>query len=299
MLPMLKRLPISLLARLPVRLSGTCLLCRIILVALLTCSMAEANDSEGFQPPANVSANMMWSFILAENAVNENLSRIESELSNASHDLGESGIEGKASEQVLEKLLRMDPSQIDIITVGCNGTVMEVMPDSYQSIKGANIGDQGQIKELFASKVGAGYDFIKTIEGSGALNIAEPVFDEQGQLVGAVSLLINASDLFHRTLAPFQPSTGNAKLWIMQAENGRVLYDTDASQIGLTLSDPVYRSFPQLLELGRRVSRERTGFGSYEFFDQDHRKTIKKGVYWTTLANPGVEIRLLLTVELD
>ena len=92
---------------------------------------------------------------------------------------------------------------------------------------------------------------------------------------------------------------GKSKLWVMRAKDGMNLYDTDRSQIGLNLSSPIYQRFPETLNLGKMACQTRTGYGTYNFFDQAHDKVVKKGVYWTTLANQGDEMRLMLTIELE
>jgi hypothetical protein len=86
---------------------------------------------------------------------------------------------------------------------------------------------------------------------------------------------------------------------MMKADDPTVMYETDPSQILLNKSSPVYQSYPALLALIDRVSAERTGYGTYEFLDQSHAKTVKKGSYWITIPNKGTEMRLILTLELD
>lgn len=50
--------------------------------------------------------------------------------------------------------------------------------------------------------------------------------------------------------------------------------------------------------LSDRMSIERTGYGTYEFLDQSHGETIKKGCYWTTIPDEGTQMRIVLTQEL-
>jgi hypothetical protein len=94
-------------------------------------------------------------------------------------------------------------------------------------------------------------------------------------------------------------SGNKSKIGVMRAKDGMNLYDTDKSQIGSNLSSPIYKQFPEVLNLGKTACLTRTGYGTYSFFDQAHKKVIKKGVYWTTLANQGEEMRLMLTIELE
>ena len=78
-----------------------------------------------------------------------------------------------------------------------------------------------------------------------------------------------------------------------------ILYETDPTQVLLNRSSSMYQDYPELLELFNRMSVERTGYGTYEFLDQSHMETTKKGCYWTTIPNRGTEMRLVLTLELD
>ena len=119
-----------------------------------------------------------------------------------------------------------------------------------------------------------------------------------GSLIGTVSFLFNNSQFFDNVLSPFQPG-GNSKIWIARADDATKLYDTDPSQILLNKSSQIYQNYPQLLELSNRISMERTGYGTYEFLDQSHGETIRKGCYWTTIPNNGMQMRIILTLDLQ
>ena len=110
--------------------------------------------------------------------------------------------------------------------------------------------------------------------------------------------MFNNSQFFGRVLAPFQPSSGDSKIWVSQADDGTILYETDPAQVLLNKSSSMYLDYPELLKLFNRMGLERTGYETYEFLDQSHGETIKKGCYWTTIPNDGTEMRLVLTLEL-
>lgn len=212
--------------------------------------------------------------------------------------LKRTGLEGSKAQQILRDLTLTDPSIIDCAIISTNGTILEIEPEEFQYVKGSNVGYQEQFKKVTESKNPAGFAMITTLERFYALLVSGPVFDEKGQFIGVAGVLINSTEFFGSVLAPRQPEE-KAEFWIMRAEDGRALYDKDATHIGMTLSDPEFLQFPELQKLGKRVEQERTGYSTYEFFDQDHEKIVKKGVYWTTLANGGDEIRLMLTFELE
>jgi hypothetical protein len=146
-----------------------------------------------------------------------------------------------------------------------------------------------------ARRAGCG---IQAVEGSFAIDSEMPVFDENGTFMGTVSLMFNNSQFFRRVLAPFQPG-GNSKIWVTKADDATILYETDPTQILLNKSSAIFQAYPSILELADRMSMERTGYGTYEFLDESHNKTIKKGCYWTTIPNKGTEMRLILTLALD
>jgi hypothetical protein len=76
------------------------------------------------------------------------------------------------------------------------------------------------------------------------------------------------------------------------------LNDTDPSQLLLNKSSAIYQDYPELFKIFDRMSAERTGYGTYGFFDQPHGETIKKGCYCTTIPNRGTEMRIALTLQL-
>ncbi len=102
---------------------------------------------------------------------------------------------------------------------------------------------------------------------------------------------------FESALAAFQPA-GNSKIWVGKADDATILFDTDPAQVLLNRSSPLYQNYTQLLRLFDRMSVERNGYETYEFLDESHAETIKKGCYWTTIPNRGTQMRLVLTLEL-
>ena len=80
--------------------------------------------------------------------------------------------------------------------------------------------------------------------------------------------------------------------------DGLLLYDEDEGQIGRNLlEDPLYKSFPSLLELvEQRILTERSGHGYYSFFQVTggNEAEVTKECYWTTAGLHGTEWRLVI-----
>ena len=248
--------------------------------------------------PQNASGETLWRLVSASDAVNANLTKIETALMDASIALSETGIDGPNAKKVLSRLVLADPSVIDCITIDPTGSVREVEPSSFESIKGENLKVQEHINETINTRLYSGFHLIKAIEGVYAIDSEMPVFDRNGTFIGTVSFLFNNSQFFESVLASFQPG-GNSKIWVIEADDATILYDTDPSQILLNESSLVYQNYPELLEISERMSVERTGYGTYKFLDQSHGEAIKKGCYWTTIPNQGTQMRIVLTLELQ
>ena len=88
--------------------------------------------------------------------------------------------------------------------------------------------------------------------------------------------------------------------WLMHLD-GLIAYDRDASQIGKYLfEDPLYKSYPSLLDLGKKMITARTGHGYYSFqVTEGNKKVVTKESYWTTAGLQGREWRLVVTKMMD
>ncbi len=233
---------------------------------------------------------LIWSLVQATDAVNANLSEIDRALLDASLALSETGIEGPEAREALDELAGLGPWVVDCITVDLNGTIVEVMPEEYQHVSGTSIIDQEHIERLLSTRRPAGLAYIESVEGFRALDFASPIFDEEGRLIGAVTVLVNSTEFLGTVLGPHQ-SEGSAKIWAMMPD-GTIISDPEAEQIGKnTFTDPIFQPFPDLLAVAGRVEMERTGIGRYEI------SGTARDVFWTTADYQGSEIRILLSVD--
>jgi hypothetical protein len=268
----------------------------VLMIILGTSCTASASNEADFGPQTT-GGEPLWRLLTASDAVNANLSRMETALVSASLALKETGIDGPAARAVLLNLTKADTSVIDCVTIDASGIVREVEPTSFKSVKGENLKGQSQVNDTISTGLYSGIHFINAVEGLQAVDSEMPVFDRNGTLIGTVSLLFNSSQFFGKILDPFQPA-GNSNIWVSRADDATILFDPDPAQAFFNKSSSLYQDYPELLRLFDRMSFERTGYQTYEFLDEGHSETIKKGCYWTTIPNKGTEMRLVLTLEL-
>lgn len=275
----------------PTRLSGSTpkLFALMMMVAALAIPLLPVALCEEEGPSeSETEADLIWRLVQAADSVGSDLAEIDQALLDASLGLSETGIEGPDAREVLGDLAGLGPWAVDCITVDLNGTIVEVVPEEYQEVRGNSIKDQEHIERLLSTKRPAGLAYIMSVEGFRAMDFASPIFDEEGRLIGAVTILVNSTELFGTALEPYQPG-GSANIWAMTPD-GTVIYDTNAEEIGRnTFTDPLFQPFSDLLAVAGRVKMERSGKGSYEIFET------AKEVFWTTVDYQGEEVRLLLS----
>jgi len=268
----------------------------IILVLTVTSALAvilapAAFAEEGPSEDQAIERDLIWNLLRAEDAVSEILAEMDRSLLEASLALSLVGIEGPEAREVLEELGRFGPFVVDCITIDLNGTILEVAPEEYSFVLGERIDHQEHIVRLLSTRRPVGLAYIESVEGFYAMDFASPIFDEEGRLIGAVTVLVNSTVLFGEALAPHQPG-GGAEIWAM-TPSGTIIYDSDFDQIGRnTFTDPLFAELSDLLAVAERVKMERSGKGGYRIFDTG------REVYWTTVDHQGSEMRLLLSVDL-
>ena len=222
------------------------------------------------------------------------LNRMDSALSVAAKELSHTGLKGAEARKILDKLCQTVPSAADCAAVDHNGRMVTVEPEAYHQVEGFDISKQEQVVRLKKSKKPVMSKVFRAVEGFDAVDIEYPVFSLQGELIGAVSVLIRPESLFASAVIPLIQGLP-VDVWAMQ-KDGRILYDPDTEEIGLMLfSAPVYKSFPQLLSLGKRIAKEKSGSGTYEFLGKGLTKQVRKEAYWTTVSILGTDWRLVVT----
>jgi hypothetical protein len=237
--------------------------------------------------------------ILSELAdeITARLSKLDADLASAAKELSEAGLHNSAARKVLRDLCRSFPFAVDCAAVDISGRMVTVEPEGYRQFEGVDISDQEQVVRLRESKEPVMSKVIRTVEGFDAVDIERPVYSAQGVFAGSVSVLIRPEYLISDVAATLVQGLP-IDVWAMQ-KDGRIIYDPDEEEIGRMLfDDPIYKPFPQLLSLGKVISKNRSGSGSYEFLGKGLKSPVRKDAYWTTVGLHGTEWRLVLTHSL-
>jgi hypothetical protein len=224
------------------------------------------------------------------------LAAIDANVSDAARHFARAGMEGTATTGVLEYVVNSSPYIEDAVIVGLDGRILAVAPEKYRDAVGSDISGQSHIQQVFASRRPVLSEVFTTVEGFDAAAMVYPVIAPDGEMTGAVSVPFSSEALLGdaiRSAMEEYPFTAFA----IQPD-GRLLYDLDPDEIGkMTLEDPIYQSYPDLLALARRMVTEESGSGEYTFFATGTKEKVVKVSIWDTVALHGTEWRIIVTRE--
>lgn len=222
------------------------------------------------------------------------LGHMNARLGAAAKNLSQTGPRDGNARGILRNLCLSEPAAIDCAIVDPKGTMITMEPEEFRKFEGTSIGDQEQIRRVMTLKRPAMSASFRSVEGFDAVDLEYPVFSPAGEFIGSASLLFRPESLLDKIIRPFTRGMP-VDIWVMQPD-GRILYDSDAEEIGRMLfSDPLYKPFPQLLSLGKLIAEQREGSGSYRFPGKGMKEPVRKDAYWTTVGMHGAEWRIVLT----
>lgn len=276
-----------------------------IVAAFLFCSTATFGQDVpyGDLSDARSTTDMIFMLLQIQADVQGNLTDLDKDVANAAFDLSTTGLEGPAAREVLRKLLETNSNLVQAATFGNEGKIITAEGKESKGAEGANISSQEHIAHVLKTKTPTFSKQFLLIEGYNGTSLNYPVFSPKGEFIGGISAIIEPDKLMNTLVAPqlhFNTSTRSNitdySFWSMH-QDGLIAYDRDESQIGKYLfEDPLYRPYPSLLELGKRIIAKRAGHGNYSFqVTEENEQVVTKDTYWTTAGLHGNEWRLVVT----
>ena len=279
----------------------------VTLVAiLLFCSIVALGQDTGNRnlSAADSEADMPSILLHFQADVQGSLTDLDSDVANAAQNLSTTGLEGDAAREVLRKLLDTNSNLVEASTFSKEGKIIVAECRECNGSEGADISSQEIVANFLKTKIPTFSRQLLLAEGYNGTVLEYPVFSPKGEFLGGSSAIIEPDKLLDKLATPLlyfnvstQSNITNYTFWVMDLD-GLLLYDEDEGQIGRNLlEDPLYKSFPSLLELvEQRILTERSGHGYYNFFQVTggNEAEVTKECYWTTAGLHGTEWRLVI-----
>ncbi len=226
------------------------------------------------------------------------LKKLDGDLRRSAQALFGKDLKGDYAREVLKRLYEANPYIIDCETVSNRGIMLVVEPPEHRTSEGADISGQAHMVKLFNTKKAVMSGTFRSVEGPEAVVIHHPIFSADRRFAGSVSALFATEYLLSGIIGPVA-SNLPVDIFLMQ-KDGLMIYDVDPKQIGLNVfHDPIYKPFPELLALARKVASSNEGTGVYRFFQKGSETPVTKVAYWRTAGLHGATWRLVITCAKD
>lgn len=218
--------------------------------------------------------------------------RLDVGLKRAAAALGEAGLTGDKARPILAELCGAFRFAVDCAAVDLDGRMATIEPAEFKLHEGKSIVGQEQVQHVRETRSPMLSNVVKAVEGFDAADAEYPIITAVGTYIGSVSLLFKTEAFLRELIAPLVKGT-SVDIWAMET-GGRILYDFDTPQVGLNLFDaPLYRPYPELLRLGRRIASSSEGEGAYRFTRAPSKKEVTKRAFWQSVSLYGAEWRLV------
>jgi len=240
-------------------------------------------------PADESAADAAAALIRLQSDITAALESLDARLTYAAFDLGKTGLTDDAARAILLNLSSSDPAIVDSTISSTEGMLLAAEPATYHGVEGMDLRDQPNVRHILLSKRPIMSEMITVAEGFPAAVISTPIFTNQSQFAGFASVVFRPDILIAGVVGPAANGTP-FQVMVIQTD-GRLLYDTDRTQVGrMTLEDPLYADYPDLLDVARRTAVERYGTATYGFTAGGEK--VQKEIAWTTAGLHGTEWRV-------
>jgi hypothetical protein len=229
-----------------------------------------------------------------EKKISSVLNKIDSDLSHATKKISKVGIHAPEAREILRELCKSNSFAVDCAIVDKDGTMIVLEPERYSQFEGADISKQEQVIRIHKTRKPVLSRAFRAVEGFDAVDLQYPVFSHHGKMKGSVSILIRPEAFLSQIVFPSIEGVP-VDIWVLETE-GRILFDTDKEEIGRNLfQDPRYKPFKQLLLLAKKIKKEHSGSGTFEFLGTGTEEHVTKRAYWSTVELHKTEWRVVVT----
>ena len=216
----------------------------VIMIVSLATNVYQWNNSLSASTSQSKKEQMGMLLIHDAAEINQELLRLDGLVSDACQKLSTTGLTGAAADQVLSDLYTQNSNIIvNAATSDKNDILVAVQPSNYSNIIGEDIANQEQNIEMHRTMRPALSNLIGLVEGFPGIVMVAPIFNTNGQFIGALSIVFLPYELVHPIVA--DSSQGIYTIYALQS-NGTLIYDAGAEQGKNIFTDADYQGYDSL-----------------------------------------------------
>ena len=218
----------------------------------------------------------------------QQLDRVDANVSTAAAALGTTGLSGSGAEGVLLNLSRSGNFSTDAVTFDANGEILAAMPVDYQFAIGANIHGSSNVRAALNGTPGLS-PRINLVEGYRGVGLSHPVRNASG-VEGGVSLALRPEGLL---AIPALDALGNTSHALSAVQtDGTIIFDVNPRMIGQSILNATqYGEATDLAAIAQEIASTPSGLRYYKANE------ITRSIAWETVGLHGTEWRLVVNQE--
>lgn len=248
----------------------------------------------GFAKTGFCAENLPIPLLQASQQIQAEFNRMDLEISRTAIHLGKQGLAGDSARLALQDLCQKFDYAVDCSAVSDTGVLVTVEPALHSYLEGSSLVQQPHVLEIMTRRRPVMSPVYRTLEEISATDIEYPVFNADGQYLGAVSMLILPEKMLSDHVGAIIKGLP-IRLWAMEP-GGRILYDRDASQTGRNLfTSDLYRPFLQMINLGHAIASSTSGSDVCEFLRPRTNQPVRYRSSWQSVSLFGAEWRIVAT----
>lgn len=231
----------------------------------------------------------------AKTEISKSLVAIDNDLMVLAKKLASIDFKSKEAHDILAGVCKNRPYVFDCAIIDTNGKLIAIYPlDVENNYLGKDISFEPQVKQVLKSKMPVVSEVFRCLDGVYRVDFEYPIINDNGELLGIVSLLVN-NDIFLRDIIAPIVEGRSCNIWVMETD-GMILYDPDPNQINKDIfTDPIFASFQDLVSLSKYISEKSMGAGEYTFYKKglSDKTVVKKAALWDTVSFYGTPWRIV------
>lgn len=223
------------------------------------------------------------------------LNVISNDMDKASRQIARADLKSEGARRALAELCEKYKSiAIDCSAIDASGKMVTVEPAKYRHLEGTDMSSRSLISMARQSKRPSVGDVARSVEGVSAVALDWPIFsdDAKEDYLGAVDFLFQPDSMV-RDLIEKQQSWNQYEVWVLQ-KNGKFLYNPDPNENGKNIfTNPYNASLTEFVALGKRITEERSGSGTYRYQATGQAFDAKRCI-WKTLDVYNGQVRIVI-----
>ena len=229
--------------------------------------------------------------------ISESLSETLKLAENAAGDLAKADRNGTQVNAVLACSHDSLPWVDSAAFIDTSGVIVAIMPDSYSDLVGVDLSHQDIVQECLSNRSPVMSDYMLLEEGEMGIVLEYPLFSEESEFTGIVSLAIDPAKVIESALSG--KKYGSMYSVMVAQPDGVILYDEDPEEIGnKTFGNPAYEAYPSLIAFAEAYSSNPSGTYNYTFKAAGSAEEVQKQAFWDTVVVLDKEWRVMLIKEM-